>query len=290
MTLDQLIETGAGFRYQDPGFSGPGRIALKVLLGIPAGLRESILFTSSFLCCPLQKAVQRVLGGTRMVRVELTRGPLLGCAFELRSSEKYFLMGDGYEPVVQAVLKHEVRPGEVVYDIGAHIGYMSLLFAVLCGPNGHVFAFEPSPVNFGRLRRNIGLNRQNNITPVKKAASDTEGDAFLTERGSESQVVQGVEDPAGKLSTIKTVRLDDFVYRDQFRPPSLVKIDVEGYAGRVLGGMGRILRDFSPRIMFEVHNEAETAEVFSILSGQLYSFDDIDGCRAFPRHILASRA
>ena len=68
-----------------------------------------------------------------------------------------------------ALVKRIVRNGDIVVDIGAHIGYYTLIFARLVGPKGKVFAFEPEPNNFNLLIKNIKINGYKNIIPVQKA-------------------------------------------------------------------------------------------------------------------------
>src|SRR5207244_3754027 len=73
---------------------------------------------------------------------------------------------DVWEPLETKVVQNEVRRGSVVLDIGAHIGYYTLLMARLVGPQGRVFAFEPNPANYDLLRRNIQINSYRNVTAV----------------------------------------------------------------------------------------------------------------------------
>src|SRR5688572_13621160 len=67
-----------------------------------------------------------------------------------------------------------IRPGMVVVDVGANIGYFSLLASTLVGPTGRVYAFEPDPVNCALLRKNVRLNRVTNIEVIESALSDNE--------------------------------------------------------------------------------------------------------------------
>lgn len=214
-----------------------------------------------------------------------------GVVLECESSEKYFLLG-GYVERSAQVLCEAIGPGDVVYDVGANIGYTSLLFSCRCGPKGRVFSFEPSPVNFKRLKRNAELNPSQNMELVNLAASDDEGTASLAERGSESQIVRDTSTQGAQLSPVRTVRLDNFAFRDGNPPPHFVKIDVEGHAGRVLAGMPRLLGEVHPGIFIEIHHAEEDAEVVQALRGLSYQISRVD-IRAtrdsFPTGILGSR-
>ena len=71
------------------------------------------------------------------------------------------------------VVTKEIQPGDTVLDLGANIGYFTLLFAKLVGNNGIVFAFEPEPQNIALLTKNIKINNYKNVTLVPKAVSNT---------------------------------------------------------------------------------------------------------------------
>src|SRR4029450_8092682 len=80
-----------------------------------------------------------------------------------------------WEPNVTAAFRRTLAPGDVCLDIGAHIGYYTLLAARLVGPEGHVHAFEPAPASFRRLRANRQLNRLHNGTLARRRSGGEEG-------------------------------------------------------------------------------------------------------------------
>jgi FkbM family methyltransferase len=84
-----------------------------------------------------------------------------------------------YEPELTAAIQRETKPGNVVADVGANIGYYTLILARCVGPEGRVFAFEPDPVNFALLQRNIEVNGYRNVVAVNKAVSDRAGPTRL---------------------------------------------------------------------------------------------------------------
>jgi len=278
----------AGLQFVDPGFSPVGKLLLRFLFALPVSVREGLLFSSPGRCLPLQKALRRSLGGAFAVSAEFTEGLLRGHRVECLSSEKYFMLGVGFEREVQGILREMIRPGDIVYDVGAHIGYTTLLFSVLCGPTGHVFSFEPSPISYQRLKRNIDLNGEKNVTLVNLAASDAEGTALITTDGSCSRIVDDAGESGKGFLGISTVCLDDFVYRDLHPAPTFAKIDVEGHAGRCLDGMRRILQEEKPSLLIELHHPEEAMHVARVLDG-LYAIRDIDSPTGFPRRIIATR-
>jgi FkbM family methyltransferase len=102
-----------------------------------------------------------VVGGNRMlVRTDDMIGRVLAISGQ-------------WEPNVIAALPGVLAPGDVFLDIGAHIGYFTLLAARLVGPTGHVYAFEPSPTTYRRLQKNIELNGFSNVTAFEVAVGDS---------------------------------------------------------------------------------------------------------------------
>jgi FkbM family methyltransferase len=135
-----------------------------------------------------------------------------------------------------------VRPGMTVVDIGANVGYYTLLAARLAGPGGHVYAFEPSPENFRLLRRNVEANGYCNVTLVPKAVSSTRGTASLTLDRSSSGGHSLSRFRGGADSVeVETVSLDEFFPGTQ--PPAIdvIKMDAEGAETGILAGMKQIL-------------------------------------------------
>jgi len=140
--------------------------------------------------------------------------------------------------VVESVITREM----VCLDIGANIGYFTLIMARLAGEKGRVFAFEPEPYNFDLLVKNITVNGYHNITPVKKAISNKNGRTTLfvdkTNLGSHSLARQGENTHTFGRDTIEveTQTLDSF-FRDYNGKIDFIKIDVEGAEPAVLEGM-----------------------------------------------------
>jgi FkbM family methyltransferase len=179
-------------------------------------------------------AVRVVVGRGRVVA-----GPGKGLRLHLRGSNPGYLVG-GSEPDVQRMVAR-LGPGDVLYDVGANIGFFSLIAA----RNGATaIAFEPSPTAATLLRRNARAN-QLDIQLFTVAIGEAPGHALLS-------ADQHLTARIGHHGTpVRVVRLDDV---DDIPPPTLVKIDVEGFETHVLRGMTRILRTHNPLIICEIHD------------------------------------
>lgn len=193
--------------------------------------------------------------------LRVMRGPMQGTRINLGGSFLRYLTGDA-EPEVQKALAELVKPGQTVYDVGANIGFFTILCSRLVGPQGHVYAFEPIPQNLATLRHNVTLNALGNVTIVEAALSSSTGSAemfvspwsafhSLNVEGATKQDNHGPQ--AGEI-TVQTVTLDEFVQGEGVRAPDLVKIDVEGAELIVLAGMGATLRSVKPLLLCELHD------------------------------------
>jgi FkbM family methyltransferase len=163
-----------------------------------------------------------------------------------------------YEPQLGAAIRRFARPGGVAYDLGANVGYTALLLARAVGPAGRVLAFEPLPSNLDRLRQAVALNGLDLQIDIVAAAagSRSEAGSFLVhDSGGMGRLDGGLGRTDGFVSKIAVdiVALDDFVFRHDHPPPSLVKLDLEGGEREALLGMRRLLREERPTLMVELH-------------------------------------
>jgi FkbM family methyltransferase len=188
------------------------------------------------------------------------------------SCEKYYWLGT-HEERVQDVLAEHVRPGSVVYDIGAHAGFFTLLCSRLAGAEGRVYAFEPRRENIERLRRNIDANDAANVRIVPAAASDRTGEAAFVMHASTlegSLAVSG--QPAAARVRTETV---DALVRGGMAPPDFIKIDVEGAEGAVIRGAVRTIDAQRPLLLIEVHSAEAGREVAAAMPCR-YTYRDIE--------------
>ena len=152
-----------------------------------------------------------------------------------------------YEPHVTRTLRQLLKPGTSFVDIGANIGYYTLLAAAHVGSSGKVIAFEPSSDNCGILRMSLQANHFTNVNLYPFAVADVEGIVGFGMDDSNGRI--SLDDPASAAYQVRAVTLDTFL-KDQPQI-DVIKIDIEGAEGRALYGMRNIIRRHHPVILTE---------------------------------------
>jgi FkbM family methyltransferase len=192
--------------------------------------------------------------------------------------QSYGLVRGTLEPSVQEALRRSVRPGAVVYDVGANIGFFSLLAARLAGPSGVVEAFEPVPRAAAALRRNVALNALTNVRvhEVAVGARDGSGTLLITGQASCSHLAdRGRHPDTRETAAVRVVALDALVQRGQLPPADVIKIDVEGSELAVVQGMAELLRRSGPVLVCELH--ATNREFVALMADAGYELENLDG-------------
>lgn len=223
-----------------------------------------------------------------------------GLRMDLRRASGWYARGVNEMPIQQA-LAAQLKPGHVFFDIGANVGFFSLLAARLVGPTGRAVAFEPVPANAAAIRRNAALNGFQHIDVVEAAVGDGAGEIelVLTRHPGGASIIQDLPSPdiTGR-TRVPLIRIDDLHTRGRIPTPSFVKIDVEGAEPAVLRGMEQVARRFKPGIICELDDatveavEGKVAGVAEMLRGWGYTVTRLDRAYAtdgWPvRHILAT--
>ena len=154
-----------------------------------------------------------------------------------------------YEYEKRKLFEKAVRSGSIVYDVGAHAGYYSLLASLLVGRQGLVYAFEPAPGNLFYLREHIRRNGIRNINICACAIADYIGPMkFLDHRNS----FMGRLDETGSLE-VQVTTLDQLHITGKIRPPELIKMDIEGAEYEALEGARKILLEYHPILFLATH-------------------------------------
>jgi FkbM family methyltransferase len=211
----------------------------------------------------------------RLIGVALPKGTIVRIpfgklkGFRMIASPGFYAYCLGlHEYHKQVLLSSFIQPGMIVYDVGAHGGFYSLLASAVVGENGHVYAFEPLPDNISYLKEVIKLNRANNITIIDAAVSDSSGPMLFDSSGGSSE---GKLTEMGNLS-VRSIRLDDAV----LPPPSVIKMDIEGGEANALEGSSKVIAAHKPVIFFATHGFDIKRQCLQLLSRQGYTVYMID--------------
>ena len=156
-----------------------------------------------------------------------------------------------YEKNETNFVKDSVNKGDIVIDIGANIGYYTLMFAKLVGDTGKIYSFEPDPRNFLILEKNIQINGYNNVILEKKSVSSKLGKSILYV--NENSAGSSMHKPNNVVNQIDVdlITLDNYFEVNSITP-DFIKIDIEGYELNALKGMKSILQSSDKtKIMIE---------------------------------------
>ena len=219
-----------------------------------------------------------------LIWVQVRSGPGRGLWLHLnpRTGKTYF--EGGGEPEVQAALQKYLHPGMIFYDIGANIGFFSLLAARLVGKGGRVVAFEADPEIARRLREHAVRNEFGWITVEEKAAWSEPRTVFFARTDPTTSPDRGLGHvvAAGGSDTIQ-VNADSLDnYTETQLSPDFIKCDVEGAEVEVFRGASRLLKEKRPGIICEMHSDENQRILLEEFSRLRYSCTP---CGA--NHILA---
>jgi FkbM family methyltransferase len=249
-------------------------------------------FAARILPSPVKQALYRFGPVTTALRAGLNRSVPAGMTMvtvagglahdmhlvlDLRTEKDVWL--GTYEPELQAAIQKYGRQGMVAYDIGANIGYVSILLAIAGGPRSQVFAFEPLPANLERLRAHIEMNNlQDRVKAIPIAIGEHTGRSrFLVHVSGGMGKLEGSDGRQARYDSVidvETLTLDDFVWSLGNPPPALIKIDIEGGETGAVRGMQRVFRESRPIMLVELHGpEARQAvwEAFGRADYRMYS-------------------
>jgi FkbM family methyltransferase len=163
-----------------------------------------------------------------------------------------------YELPTTRFMRRFLKQGNVALDVGANIGYISLLFSQCVGEHGTVLSLEPEQANFRALSEHIRMNNASNIVALQEAASTQAGTMklylFDDNYGAHSLVTGG---GGQHFTEVATDTLDNIVQRHGLSTIHLIKIDIEGAELEALQGMSQILKTHRPVLILEMNEEAQ---------------------------------
>jgi FkbM family methyltransferase len=218
-------------------------------------------------------------------RVPILKGRLRGAKWIVGSSGNNGCWLGSYEYEQRLAFEKLIGVGSVVFDVGAHVGFYTLLSSRLVGPLGEVIAFEPLPRNLHYLREHLRLNRVENVRIIERALSDAEGEASFTE-GENSFNARISEE--GKIK-VKTAALDHLMESEGLPVPDFIKMDIEGAETMALRGARRTLEAHHPTIFLTTHGPDIHEDCVALLKDLGYSliFLDEGNGKGISRKIVA---
>jgi FkbM family methyltransferase len=204
--------------------------------------------------------------------IPILSGRLRGKKWTVGSSIHGCWLGT-YEYDKQVFFSRTVSPRSTVFDIGANVGFYTLLASELVGPDGEVFAFEPLPRNLNYLRKHLEINKVNNVTVIEAALSDKSGLAFFDPgpRGEMAHIAS-----SGRIQ-VKTYTLDDLFELGHLPLPKFIKMDIEGAEFDALCGAKSLLSKAHPTIFLASHGDTVHRACCEFLQSFGYQLVSIDG-------------
>jgi FkbM family methyltransferase len=264
------------------------RRALQRLVAVLPGSLLRWLGRVQFRVPLLRRLLTKAYGEIVQGELVIQRGPAKGLKIDAAGAHPGYALGTS-EPLLQQALVDMLSPGDVFYDLGANVGFFTLLAARLVGPHGAIVAFEPDPRNAETLRANMARNGFSHVTVVEQGVSDRSdtlrfnvADSTMSRLAEEGE--DGIDVPVTSL---------DAYLAEVARAPTLVKMDIEGAEVAALRGAARMIADHAPEIICEVHGtEAEVREILSAAgySLRLLEAGEAGDEEAWNPHVVAVRA
>jgi|GEM_PF-4136150 FkbM family methyltransferase len=200
---------------------------------------------------------QRIMPAERIAWTRFPDGTQM--RLDLDDPLQFDMFYDLFERELRAWVCALLRPGDVMFDLGAHVGYYTLAAARRVGARGMVHAFEALPANADALQANLQLNHLTNVRLDRAAVTDTSGSIDLhipVERDHNASGAATIMEffPNAQTLRVPAVALDDYIAENGVGRIALVKMDIEAAEVRALRGMRRVLQTAPPHaILAEVN-------------------------------------
>ena len=215
----------------------------------------------------VKEIIKKLLGNGVMVTIR--RGVLAGKKYRLNRYSGVSPLFADWEKESRRVFAAFVRPGDVVYDLGANVGIHSLNFSLLAGAQGTVYAFEPAPFNIAELEVIKRVNGAQNMTIVPLAVSNQTGKLTfaLGDHPKGGSLEMGLDRTATTTVDVTTI---DLLIREGMKIPDFLKVDIEGAEGAALEGMDDCVAQAHPTMYVELHNVEQDLRVGAFLAKHGY--------------------
>jgi FkbM family methyltransferase len=213
--------------------------------------------------------------------------PGLWMQLNLRDLIQQTILLEGmWDPALTRLIESTLKPGDVFIDVGAHVGYFTLLAGRRVGPAGVVLSIEPNPVALQQLRKHVERSHLEHVQTAHTACGDSSDPVRLylhTESNSSMASLSAANATSGVAVEVACTTLDDLCRAHGLARAHLVKIDVEGAELLVLRGMERILREMRPVIVLELEPHLlsgfgeSSASIVTLLNAYDYSVAPLGG-------------
>jgi FkbM family methyltransferase len=210
-------------------------------------------------------------------------GEAAGLRLVAHRADPNFALGT-YERPLQSFIAGHLAEGDTFYDIGGNIGFFSLIAARRVGPEGRVYAFEPVPENAAAISRSARLNGFDTVNVFNVAVGSTNGRAeLMLAHHIGGATLASVGPPPDLRGTIEVelVTIDMLIAQRGLRPPTLVKVDVEGAEVEALTGMAETIRTHRPTVLYEVDDasraglQRKAADIAGFWDAAGYALSDL---------------
>lgn len=190
-----------------------------------------------------------------------------------------------HEKRALALAAQVVRPGSVIYDIGANLGLYSVLLSRMAGKDGRLYSLEANPACLYFLQANLRFNRvpHYEILPVAVLDRETTIDFRVNYRNFLVGVAGEVPylGKPGQVIHVSAAPLDLLIERHQLTPPDFIKMDIEGAEVLALAGMQRTIREARPNLLMELHGQAAARGALTAVDWSGYSFVEVQSGQTF---------
>jgi FkbM family methyltransferase len=210
----------------------------------------------------------------RDLEIPVLTGPLRGLKWISDSSNATCWMGV-YESEKQRVFCKLVGPGQILFDLGANVGFYTLLASRIVGDGGRVIAFEPAKRNISYLRRHLTINTVKNCDVVEAAVSSKDGIAHFDVSTLPVTGHLSCEN-ADSGYDVATVTLDGLVRSGSIPYPNVIKCDIEGGEYEALIGARETLLKYRPLILLATHGEEAHSRCSQLLRELGYGVKSLD--------------
>jgi len=200
--------------------------------------------------------------------------------------QQTILLEGTWDPLLSSFVLENLDPGDVFIDVGAHVGYFTLLAAQRVGAAGRVLSIEPNPFALEQLRGNVDRNDFRNVLVEGTACGDSRDVVKLylhTQSNSSMASLFAGAAAGGTAVEVPCTTLDDLCNELRVQRVRLVKVDVEGAELFVLRGMRRIMNEMRPVIVLELHPKllqdvgTPLDAVLALLEGHGYTLEALGG-------------